>query len=104
MYFAKKAKYFPKKKIDALKSAMSSTDDSRFAMINNVKLKSPTSAWFVSLFFGELGIDRFMVGDTGMGILKLCSLGCCGILYFIDLFRIRKRAKERNYNKIIEVI
>jgi hypothetical protein len=39
----------------------------------------------ISFFLGTLGIDRFYLGYTGLGILKLITLGLCGIWWLIDL-------------------
>jgi hypothetical protein len=42
----------------------------------------------ISLFVGSLGIDRFYLGYTGLGVVKLITLGGCGIWWLIDLVRI----------------
>ena len=42
----------------------------------------------ISFFVGWLGIDRFYLGYTGLGILKLVTLGGCGIWAVIDLILI----------------
>jgi TM2 domain-containing membrane protein YozV len=42
----------------------------------------------ICFFFGGFGIHRFMMGYTGIGILMLLTLGCCGILTLIDFIRI----------------
>lgn len=39
----------------------------------------------MSIIFGQLGVDRFIMGHVGLGILKLITLGGCGIWWLIDL-------------------
>lgn len=51
-------------------------------------MKSKTTALILSVLVGGLGIDRFYLGYTGMGILKLLTAGCFGILYIIDIVNI----------------
>lgn len=42
----------------------------------------------LSIFFGQLGVDRFMMGQVGLGILKLITLGGCGVWWLIDVILI----------------
>lgn len=51
-------------------------------------MKSKTTALILSILVGGLGVDRFYLGYTGMGILKLLTGGCFGILYIIDIINI----------------
>lgn len=51
-------------------------------------MKSKTTAALLSFFLGGLGVDRFYLGYTGMGVLKLLTAGLFGILWLIDFIRI----------------
>ena len=61
----------------------------------------------LSVLLGTLGVDRFMIGDLGMGILKLLTFGLCGILWLIDIFTIRGKVdalNRKNANEIYQGI
>lgn len=104
MYIMTNQKYFPEEKIMYLKEKLTAMPEEKFGMISTVELKDPTTLLLVSIFLGGLGIDRFMLGDTGMGVLKLLTGGCCGILTIIDWFTISKKAKETNFNRLMTLI
>jgi len=57
----------------------------------------------VSVIFGFFGLDRFMIGHFGWGILKLFTFGGLGILWLIDLFIIRGKVDELNRQKATEI-
>lgn len=42
----------------------------------------------MSILFGSIGVDRFIMGQIGLGILKLVTLGGCGIWWLIDVILI----------------
>ena len=42
----------------------------------------------MSIIFGAIGVDRFIMGHVGLGILKLITFGGCGIWWLVDLILI----------------
>jgi len=96
LYLTTNAKYFEPTAIPILRTKLEKADETTFMSIQACELKDPTTLLLISIFLGGLGVDRFMLGDVGIGILKLFTGGCCGILYLIDLFTISKKAKQKN--------
>lgn len=104
MFIMTNQKYFPEEKMVYLKDKLRTLDDEKFSLVSTMEFKDPTTLLLISIFVGGLGIDRFMLGDTGMGVLKLLTGGCCGVLAIIDWFTISKKAKETNFNKLMTLI
>jgi TM2 domain-containing membrane protein YozV len=69
-------------------------------MVYSVPLKDPTTSLIVSILAGGLGIDRFIIGDTGLGVFKLLTCGGLGIWTIVDWFIIQKATKDKNLEKI----
>ena len=62
-------KYFTGDKILFLKERLYAMDEQRFSMLSTIELKDPVVILIISIFLGGLGIDRFMIGDIGLGVL-----------------------------------
>lgn len=98
------AKYFPEEQIPFLKQKLLDASDDKLTLVQCTEFKDPTTILIISILIGSLGIDRFMLGDTGMGVLKLLTCGLCGILTIIDWFTVTKRTKEKNINKLMMIL
>jgi hypothetical protein len=48
--------------------------------------------------------DRIWLGDTTMGILKIVTLGGCGIWSLIDIFTAGSRCDDYNRRKAQEIL
>lgn len=104
MFIMTSAKMFPVEKISYIRDRLLSLDDSKLIVLQSLDFKDPTTILLVSIFVGTLGIDRFLIGDTGLGILKLLTGGVCGVLYVVDWFLISDRTKELNFTKLMSII
>ena len=104
MYLMANQKYFPSDKIIFIKEKLYAVSEEQFSLLSAVEFKDPTTVLIISLFLGTLGIDRFMLKDTGMGVLKLLTGGCCGIMTIIDWFSVQSKAKEMNFKSLMMVI
>ena len=64
-------------------------------------MKSKSTALVISIFLGEIGIDRFYLGYTGLGILKLVTAGGLGIWWIIDIIKIASgKMKDAKGNEL----
>jgi len=104
MFVMSNAKFFESQDISIVRERLLKVDDSKWPIISTIQFKDPTTILIVSLLAGTLGIDRFMIGDTGMGVGKLLTCGGFGIWAIIDLFMIQKATKEKNIEKLQEFL
>ena len=59
-------------------------------------------ALLLSIFLGHFGIDRFYMGLTGTGILKLLTFGGCGIWWIIDVIQIATNSLKDGDGKFLQ--
>jgi hypothetical protein len=65
--------------------------------------KDPGTVLIMSVLFGVWGIDRFMLGDTSMGMVKLFTFGGCGVLALVDWFTTKGRTNDFNRSRANEI-
>jgi TM2 domain-containing membrane protein YozV len=100
MFLMSNSKFFEAHHMNMIRERLLLVDDSKWAALSTIQLKDPTTSLIVSLLAGSLGIDRFMIGDTGMGVGKLLTCGGFGIWAIVDWFMIQQATREKNMQKI----
>lgn len=100
MFMMANAKFFESHHLGHIRERLLQMDDSKWSMIQVLQFKDPTTSLIISIVGGGFGIDRFMIGDTGLGIAKLVTCGGVGLWTFIDWFLIMGATREKNMEKI----
>ena len=95
MFLMSNSKFFESHQMNMIRERLVALDDSKWAMLSTIQFKDPTTSLIVSILAGGLGIDRFMIGDSGLGVAKLLT---CGVLEFGQLsigFKFKKQQEKR---------
>jgi len=90
------AKFFPSHQLGHIRQQLEKLDESKLSNLTLLQFKDPTTALILGLLIGTLGIDRFYIGDTGIGVAKLLTFGGCGIWALVDLFLIMGACRDKN--------
>jgi len=104
MFIMSNAKFFESHQVNMIRERLIALDESKWIAISTLQLKDPTTSLIVSILAGSLGIDRFMIGDTGYGVGKLLTCGGLGIWTIIDWFMIQKATREKNMQKMQQLL
>lgn len=100
-YLSSQQNYLPSDSIEDLRELILNVGESEFLKLESIKFKNPYILLVISIFFGFLGIDSFMLGKTGRGILKLLTIGLFCILWAIDVFKSIGDTKKYNLESIM---
>jgi TM2 domain-containing membrane protein YozV len=76
-------------------------DESKWVYVQTLQFKDPTISLIISILIGALAIDRFLIGDIGLGIAKLLTIG---IWVIVDWFLIMGRTKEKNFEMFQQIV
>jgi TM2 domain-containing membrane protein YozV len=88
-----------------LMEPMNDAQAGMFATIYRSRRKEPTMILLLTLvgFLGIAGINRFVLGQTAMGIVYFLTGGFCFIGVVIDLINHKKLTSEYNQKQAFEV-
>lgn len=119
-----------KEKLDALAKDWAKLDDDKCAKFQNVKLKSQAVAVLLAVFLGWLGSNRYYIGPTLLGALRLAAtvaittvvtlllklafstvtliiaiIICVAFLvvYILEIVYSYKDCETVNYNKLVKI-
>lgn len=87
---------FDQANIGQIKSMLEQVNENRANEIMSANFKSPMTMLIIAWLLGGWGVDRFMLGQTGLGVAKLLTLGGCGVWALIDIFTAMGRARAYN--------
>ena len=100
LFLLTNSKFFESFQIAQLRERLLKVDESKWTLLQTLQFKDPTLSLVISLLGGSLGIDRFFIGDTGLGVAKLLTCGGLGIWAIIDWFLIMGATREKNMEKL----
>ena len=104
LFLANKSSFFPQESLGSIRELLETLPDHDINMLNGVDFKDPTIYLVISIVGGTLGIDRFLLGDIEMGILKMLTGGLCGVLTIYDWFIIGERVKQQNLQMFLRMV
>ncbi len=96
MFLMVNGKFFESYQLPMIRERLLQLDEAQWGALHITQFKDPTTALIISIVGGNLGIDRFYIGDTGLGIAKLVTCGGLGIWAIVDWFLISGATKEKN--------
>ena len=85
-YLIANGKFFKPEQIPFIREKLLSLDESKWVTFQSLPLKDTTTSLILSILIGGLGVDRFYIGDTGLGIFKLLTCGGFGVWTIVDWF------------------
>lgn len=105
MFMMANSKYLKGNQVFKVREQLLQIDDSQWGRIQSVQFKDPVVPLVIALFGGGvLGIDRFIIGDIVLGIIKLCTLGGFGFWALLDILLIMGATKSNNTAKLLRVM
>jgi serine/threonine protein kinase len=104
MFFIRNNGYFQPHLMQLMKDDMMALEDTVFQRVTRHPYKNPGSMFWAAFPGGIFGIDRFMLGETGLGVLKLLfGWLSYGIWMIIDAITIKKRTQKYNHTMYMKI-
>ncbi len=104
LFIATMGNRFPSHRLLMMVEMLKKVDDNKLVIIQSMQYKAPTLLLVISILAGYLGIDRFILGQTGLGVAKLLTCGGLGIWALVDWFLIMNETREVNFQMFTQAI
>lgn len=89
---------FPSHRLSIIKERLKEMPSQESIIATSLDYQDTSMIICLSVLVGYLGIDRMMIGQVLLGVIKLITCGGCFIWTIIDWFIIGNLTKEYNYN------
>lgn len=103
MFIISNGKYFRSEVIPQIRRRLLEINDQQWVLLQTVQFKDPTTALLLSILT-PAGIDRFYIGDVGLGLVKLLTCGGLGIWIIVDWFLIMDATRDKNLELLQSVL
>lgn len=99
-YLMTNGKFFEAHTLPEIRNRLLALDENKWSLLQLMQFKDPTVTIIISILAGGFGIDRFYIGDTGLGVAKLLTCGGFGIWAIVDWFLIMDATKRKNLESL----
>ena len=104
MWIMNNSKFFAPEQIPYIREQMTQLPEQALYAVYALDFKDPMIITLVSALAGSMGVDRFLLGDIGLGVAKLLTAGGCWVWWIIDIFYAANRAREVNFQAFMQAI
>ena len=84
-----------------LTQVLANCDNSFGYALNGLRFKDPSTLQIISAIVGALGVDRWMLGQKGLAVLKYFTFGGAAIWWIYDAINAKKNCRNFNVNMLV---
>jgi TM2 domain-containing membrane protein YozV len=104
MFLFSNSKYLEESQMYHIRERLLTLDESHWRMLQYMQFHDPVIILIISLITGPLAVDRFLLGDIGLGVAKLITCGGLGIWVLVDWIMIMNITRRKNTEKLMMAI
>ena len=104
LFLMTNSKFFESHQMFHIRERLLTVDENQWRKLQYMHFDDPVILLIVSLITGPLAVDRFMLGDIGLGVAKLLTCGGLGVWAFVDWLLIMGITRRKNTEKLLMAI